>query len=242
MLLLWLPCLPLLEAQCAALKWRWMRVAAYQSRSGILWQLAVAEALAGWVEKRCVQGLVRLGCGAGAVGPHPSLPPEGEGAKPGVRGVGSVPGLLAAGCWLLGVQVFGFSPSPVWMRRGAQRPADKGLRLSEPKASLSKTPLGASTAGCPQRSEGTQPAGSLFCGDLFFGETKKSASPAGANPGLRLRQRACPLQQTPALDRALIFRAKTASSPGTACASSFYFDSEGIAGNTPSSACTMRSA
>ncbi len=190
LLLLWLPCRPLPGVQCAALEWRWMRVAAYQSRSGILWQLAVAEALAGWVEKRCVQGLVRLGCGAGAVGPHPSLPPEGEGAKPGVRGVGSVPGLLAAGCWLLGVQVFGFSPSPVWMRRGAQRPADKGLRLSEPKASLSKTPLGASTAGCPQRSEGTQPVGSPFFGVLFFGETKKSASPAGTTPGLRPAQRA----------------------------------------------------
>ena len=96
----------------------------------------------------------------------------------------------SAGCWLPGC-----TNPPVWLRRGAERPADKGLRLFErlQSASLSKTPLDASTAGCPQRSEGTQPAGSLFCGDLFFGETKKSASPAGASPGLQLRQRALPI-------------------------------------------------
>ena len=86
----------------------------------------------------------------------------------------------SAGCWLPGC-----TNPPVWLRRGAERPADKGLRLFErlQSASLSKTSLDASTAGCPQRSEGTQAAGSPFFGDLFFGETKKSASPAGARPG-----------------------------------------------------------
>ena len=59
--------------------------------------------------------------------------------------------------------------------------------LSE--ASSSETPLDASTAGCPQRSEGTQPAGSLFLGLLSFGEAKESESPAGARPGPRTRQR-----------------------------------------------------
>ena len=54
---------------------------------------------------------------------------------------------------------------------------------------FSETPTKLSTAGCPQRSEGTQPAGSLFLGLLSFGEAKESESPAGARPGPRARQR-----------------------------------------------------
>ena len=54
---------------------------------------------------------------------------------------------------------------------------------------FSETPTKLSTAGCPQRSEGTQPAGSLFLGLLSFGEAKESESPAGARPGPRTRQR-----------------------------------------------------
>ena len=50
--------------------------------------------------------------------------------------------------------------------------------LSE--ASLSSTPAGPSTAGCPQRSGGTQTVGSPFFCLLFFGEAKKSESPAAA--------------------------------------------------------------
>ena len=42
------------------------------------------------------------------------------------------------------------------------------------------TPLEASTAGCPQRSGGTQTVGSPFFCLLFFGEAKKSESPAAA--------------------------------------------------------------
>ena len=52
---------------------------------------------------------------------------------------------------------------------------------------FSETPTKLSTAGCPQRSEGTQPVGSLFLGLLSFGEAKESESPAGARPGLRPR-------------------------------------------------------
>ena len=48
---------------------------------------------------------------------------------------------------------------------------------------FSETPAKLSTAGCPQRSEGTQPVGSLFLGLLSFGEAKESESPAGARPG-----------------------------------------------------------
>ena len=50
--------------------------------------------------------------------------------------------------------------------------------LSE--ASSSSTPAGSSTAGCPQRSGGTQTVGSPFFSLGFFGEAKKSESPAAA--------------------------------------------------------------
>ena len=47
-------------------------------------------------------------------------------------------------------------------------------------ASSSGTPLFPSTAGCPQRSGGTQEPGSPFFSLGFFGEAKKSKSPAAA--------------------------------------------------------------
>ncbi len=60
--------------------------------------------------------------------------------------------------------------------------------LSE--ASLGETPRNASTAGCPKRSVGTQTAGSPFFCLRFFGEAKKSRSPAGARPGLGTQKKA----------------------------------------------------
>ena len=47
-------------------------------------------------------------------------------------------------------------------------------------ASLHETPAGLSTAGCPQRSGGTQTPGSPFLCLLSFGEAKESRSPAAA--------------------------------------------------------------
>ena len=47
-------------------------------------------------------------------------------------------------------------------------------------ASLHETPAGLSTAGCPQRSGGTRTVGSPFFSLGFFGEAKKSKSPAAA--------------------------------------------------------------
>ena len=76
------------------------------------------------------------------------------------------------------------APPPVGLGRGAQAKADQGRHLSEPKASLCLTPLLASTAGCPQRNEGSQTIGSPFFSLGFFGDAKKSKSPAGARPGL----------------------------------------------------------
>ena len=64
---------------------------------------------------------------------------------------------------------------PFWMRRGAQGQTDQGSCLSEPKASLHETPAGPSTAGCPQRSEGTQQVGSPFLLlTLLLAKQKKS--------------------------------------------------------------------
>ena len=83
------------------------------------------------------------------------------------------------------LSVFVFVSPPVGLGRGAQPKVDQGERLSEPKASSSSTPLSASTAGCPQRSGGTQTIGSPFFSLGFFGEAKKSKSPAGARPGLK---------------------------------------------------------
>ncbi len=74
-------------------------------------------------------------------------------------------------------------PNPFCMRRGAERFADQGSQLSE-RSEFCETPRNVSTAGCPKRSAGTQTAGSPFFCLRFFGEAKKSRSPAGARPGL----------------------------------------------------------
>jgi hypothetical protein len=56
-------------------------------------------------------------------------------------------------------------------------------------ASLHETPAGPSTAGCPQRSGGTQTPGSPFLCLLSFGEAKESRSPAAATERHRTYQR-----------------------------------------------------
>ena len=67
------------------------------------------------------------------------------------------------------------------MRRGAQRQADQGSRCltGAKRREFSETPPAASTAGCPQRSGGTQHAGSPFFGS-FLWRSKERDSPAGA--------------------------------------------------------------
>jgi hypothetical protein len=75
------------------------------------------------------------------------------------------------------------------MRRGAEAQTDQGPRLSEAQPSSSGTPAGLSTAGCPERSGGTQTPGSPFFSLGFFGETKKCRSPAAATERHRIRQR-----------------------------------------------------
>ena len=88
-----------------------------------------------------------------------------------------------------GLPAFVFVPHPVGLGRGAQAKADQGRHLFEPKASLCLTPLLPSTAGCLERSGRTQTIGSPFFSLGFFGDAKKSKSPAGARPGLSANHR-----------------------------------------------------
>jgi hypothetical protein len=88
--------------------------------------------------------------------------------------------LVDFGIRLLGIPF----PHPLWMRRGAQGQTDQGSRcLSEAQRSeFSETPSGPSTAGCPQRSVGTQQPGSPFLLLTFLlAKQKKSELPPG-NP------------------------------------------------------------
>gem|GEM_PF-2513507 len=82
-------------------------------------------------------------------------------------------------------------PNPFWLRRGAQTQAGSGPQLSE-RSEFCGPPPESSTAGCPQRSGGTQTAGSPFFCLLFFGEAKKSRSAAGPRPGLGRQEEASP--------------------------------------------------
>ncbi len=87
------------------------------------------------------------------------------------------------------------SPTPLCMRRGAEVQTDQGKNLFE-RSELFLTPAGPSTAGCPQRSEGTQEPGSPFFCLLFFGEAKKSESPAGRPRPTTLSKEPPPSEQT----------------------------------------------
>ena len=87
-----------------------------------------------------------------------------------------------------GCPVFGF-PSGCAEERRFWRIRARVCLSDAKRREFSETPAKLSTAGCPQRSEGTQPVGSLFLGLLSFGEAKESESPAGAKPGLHPRQR-----------------------------------------------------
>jgi len=78
------------------------------------------------------------------------------------------------------------SPKPVGLGRGAQAKADKGSRLSEPKASSSETPLLPSTAGCPAaQRRGPRPSGRLSFGYFFLATQRKVPRPPGRDPACR---------------------------------------------------------
>ena len=64
-----------------------------------------------------------------------------------------------------------------------------GIALFE-RSEFSETPPNPSTAGCPERSAGTQTAGRLSFGYFSLAKQRRSTSPAGARPGLRPHRRA----------------------------------------------------
>jgi hypothetical protein len=71
------------------------------------------------------------------------------------------------------------------MRQGAQGQTDQGSRLFEPQASLRLTPAEPSTAGCPERSAGTQEQGRLFLGYFLLAKQKKVTRPPRRLSGFR---------------------------------------------------------
>ncbi|PUA95837.1 hypothetical protein C8C99_0640 [Acidovorax sp. 107] len=87
-------------------------------------------------------------------------------------------------------------PLPLWMRRGAQGLADQGSRLSE-RSEFERDPAKPEHRRLPRsEAQGTQTVGSPFFWVLFFGEAKKSASPAGRLPASALDQGMLPNQRT----------------------------------------------
>ena len=78
---------------------------------------------------------------------------------------------------------------PLWLRRGAQRFADKGSQLSE-RSEFCETPRNASTAGCPgAQRRGRRQWGRLFFGYFLLAKQKKVTRPPGRNPGSCLSKR-----------------------------------------------------
>ena len=98
-----------------------------------------------------------------------------------------------------------------------RRKRDKGRScLSATKWSeFCGPPLSPSTAGCPQRSEGTQTAGSPSLWLLSLGETRESDSPAGARPGQQPKQEEQPHPTRSTSSTAKATPANRESSPRT---------------------------
>ncbi len=118
--------------------------------------------------------------------PYPPEPPLLGASTRGNRERGKIPTRTRLGVSLF-LQVFGIlssavrysCPHPLWMRRGAEGQTDQGKNLFE-RSELFLTPSGPSTAGCPQRSGGTQQPGSPFLLLTFLlAKQKKSELPPG---------------------------------------------------------------
>jgi len=77
------------------------------------------------------------------------------------------------------------APCAVVRRRVAQGWADQGSRLSEATAEFERDPAQTEQHSVPEALLRDDAFGSPFFWVLFFGEAKKSASPAGARPGQR---------------------------------------------------------
>ena len=148
---------------------------------------------------RLRRGSAELACGSDSCGPDPASicaarpSQDGWGADTNTDYLKKQGHAPARPClswsFLSWGSVFAIRTSPSWLGREAQRQADQGSRLSEPKASSSETPLASSTAGCPKRSEGTQTAGRLF----FGGRRATPGQQASAETQKTPRQRRYPI-------------------------------------------------
>jgi hypothetical protein len=75
----------------------------------------------------------------------------------------------------------------VMRRRVAQGAAGKETQMFEPAGRVSAAPAGREQRSVPVAQPRVDESGSPFFSVVFFGEAKKSASPAGARPGLPQR-------------------------------------------------------
>jgi hypothetical protein len=79
-------------------------------------------------------------------------------------------------------------------RRVAQGAAGKEAQMFEPVGRVSAPRADTEQRGVPVAQRRVDESGSPFFSVVFFGEAKKSASPAGARPGLQLQPKS--LQKT----------------------------------------------
>ena len=100
-------------------------------------------------------------------------------------------------CWLRlrrGGCGVGMGVEAPMLRELTRRGCPSGARSA--KRVPRRTPQPTRRRFAPSHSEGVADWGSPFFWVLFFGEAKKSTSPAGATPGLRPQQRHAPNQRT----------------------------------------------
>jgi hypothetical protein len=79
------------------------------------------------------------------------------------------------------------APDAVMRRRLAQGAAGKEAQMFEPAGRVSAPPAGPEQRSVPEAQRRADESGSPSFSVVFFGEAKKSASPAGARPGLHLQ-------------------------------------------------------
>jgi hypothetical protein len=145
------------------------RFARLRSCSLSLWERAGVRALGGGYRRNI--GKARC--------PHPNPLPEGEGTRSRAK---RWPEQHCKAERSKG------PTHPLWLRRGAQRFADKGSQLFE-RSEFCETPRNASTAGCPQRSCGSQTVGRLFFGYFLLAKQKKVTRPPGRDPANSLKKK-----------------------------------------------------
>ena len=154
-----------------------------------------------WALRRPCSPRNRPAAGAASRGREPNIQTAGHPFGPSLRSAWPAQRVaLAPASWGRAqrseakARVDVWFPLPLWMRRGAQGLADQGSRLSE-RSEFERDPAKPEHRRLPRsEAQGTQTVGSPFFWVLFFGEAKKSTSPAGRlpasalNPGTRPHQ------------------------------------------------------